>query len=573
MVKSIYRLTVIACSAFSLLMQYTISSVRANQTKSEFDYNNFGFWSEQCRLFDNLRKYTESLEACEKAIALKPKKKNVLVWTTRSNALLKLGRYAEAVTSYNQVLQTEPNNSFVLTQKCQALSQMGNHEDAISSCEQALRINGNWGKTTPAKAWYNRGLAFKKSAQHQEAITSFERAILINQDYSLAFAQICGTLTDLKRYEDAIKACDNAIENNKNGDWGESSPLIAYQYQAEVLTKSERLDKAIEAYKKALEINPNDAIIWYRIGKLQQQLASYNEALASYSMAVQVKPKFSQALARQAEMHNELKNYQQALESSDKALAGDGIWGDTKLAELWVQRSTALVNLNKYEESIADAENAIALHESNAKAWNNKAVSLWHLGKYKEADKAAIKATGFNNKYTQAWFNRGRILSSLKKYSAAVTAYDQALKGEKALNNNAIRAMILTNKGVSLWHLGKYKSARQLAREAVIYNRNSFEAKYNRGVIFLRLEQYSEALSAYLKADSISPNNPFVLTGIAMAHAGKGNYQEALKVVEKALNINPDYTLAQQQRGMFIAKIKADLKDKNIEKNQIKNND
>ena len=126
---------------------------------------------------------------------------------------------------------------------------------------------------------------------------------------------------------------------------------------------------------------------------------------------------------------------------------------------------------------------------------------------------------------------------------------------------------------MSLWHLGKYKSARQLAREAVIYNRNSFEAKYNRGVIFLRLEQYSEALSAYLKADSISPNNPFVLTGIAMAYAGKGNYQEALKVVDKALNINPGYTLAQQQREMFIAKMKADLKDKNIEKNQIKNND
>lgn len=572
MVKSIYRLAVITCSAFSLLMQYMTDGVRANETKSEFDYNNFEFWSEQCRLFDNLQKYNEALEACEKAIALKPKKKNVLLWTTRSNALLKLEKYAEAVTSYNQVLQAEPNNSFVLTQKCQALSQIGNNEDAISECEQALRVNGNWGNTTPATAWYNRGLAFSKLTQNKQAITSFERAILIKPNYSLAFAQKCRTLTDLKRYEDAIKACDRAIKNKKNGDWGESNPLIAYKYKAEALTKLGRLDEAIDNYKEALEINPNDAITWYKIGKLQQRFASYNEALASYSMAVQVKPKFSQALARQAEMFNKLKNHQQALESSDKALGGDGIWGDTTLAYLWVQRSTALVNLQKYEESIADAENAIALNQSYAEAWNNKAVSLWHLGKYKEADKASQEAVKSGNKNAQAWFNRGRILSSLKKYSAAVKAYDQALKGEKAQKNNATRAMILTNKGVALWHLEEYKSARQLTKEAVIYDRNSFEAKYNRGVIFLKLKRYQEALSAYLKADSISPNNPFVLTGMAMAYAGKGNYQEALKAVDKALNIHPDYTLAQQQRDMFIAKMKANLKDDNIENNRIKDN-
>ncbi len=587
MVKSIYRLVVITCSAFSLLMQYTTGGVRANETKSEFDYNNFEFWSEQCRLFDNLQKYTEALEACEKAIALEPKKKNVLLWNTRSNALLKLGKYAEAITSYNQVLQTEPNNSFALTQKCQALSQVGNNEDAILSCEQALRINGNWGNITPAKAWYNRGLALRKSAQNQEAITSFERAILINQDYSLAFAQKCRTLTDLKLYEDAITTCDNAIENKNNGDWGESNPAIAFIYKAQALTKSGKLSESIEAYKKALEINPNDAIIWYEKGKLQQRLAQYNEALASYSMAVQIKPKFSQALARQAEMLNELKNYQQALESSDKAFAGDGIWSDTTLAYLWVQRSTALVNLKKYEESIADAQNAIALNQSYAEAWNNKAVSLWHLGKHEEAEKASQEAVKSGNNNAQTWFNRGRILSSFKKsdtcleivtqksincLKAADKAYEQALKGEKAKNNNATCAMILTNKGAVLWRLGNYKSARQFTKEAVIYNRNSFEAKYNRGVIFLKLKQYQEALSAYRRADSISPNNPFVLTGIAMAYAGKGNYQEALKAVDKALNINPDYTVAQQQREMFIAKIKANLKDESIENNQIKDN-
>lgn len=571
MVKRIYQLVVISCGAFSLLTQYS-SGVRANETTSEFDYKNFEFWVEQCKSFFDLQKYTETVAACEKAISLKPKKNNVLMWTIRSNALLKLGNYAEAVISYNQVLQIEPNNSFALTQKCQALSQMGNYEDGILSCEKALRVNGNWGNITPATAWYNRGLALRNSNKNQEAIISFERAILIKPDYSLVFAEKCGTLRDLndsKLYKNAIEACNNAIKIN--GDWGESNPAIAYKYKAEVLTKLGKLSSAIDVYQKALEINADDAMSWYEQGKLQQKLSMYDKALASYSMAVQVKPKFSQALARQAEILNELKNYQAALESSDQALAGDGIWEDTTLAYVWVQRSTALVNLGKYEESIADAERAIALRQSYAEAWNNKAVSLWNLGKYKEAEKAAIKATGFNYKYAQGWFNRGRILSSLKKYSAAVTAYEKALKGDIAENDNVTPAMILSNQGVANWHLGKYFTALDSIKKATKLNPELFEVWYNRGVVFLELKKYNSALEAYQKANSINPDNPFVWTGIAMAIAGKGDYTSALKAVDKALNINPNYTLAQQQREIIIAKLKPKLEEDNI-KDKIQDN-
>lgn len=567
MVKGFYRLAVITCSAFSLLMQYTSGGVRANEAVSEFDYNNFEFWEEQCRLFNNLQKYTEAIEACEKAIALKPKKKNVLLWTTRSNALLKLEKYAEAVISYNQVLQTEPNNSFVLTQKCQALSQMGNQKDAISECEQALRINGNWGNITPATAWYNRGLALRKLTQNQAAITSFERAILIKSDYSLAFAQKCRTLSDLKAYKDAIEVCSRAIKIN--GDWGESNPIIAYKYKAQALTKLGKLDKAIDNYQKILKINPNDAISWYEQGKLQQKLAQYKEALASYSMAVQVKPKFSQAASRQGEMFNKLKSYQLAIESIDKALNGDGIWKeDTTLAYLWVQRSTALVNLKKYEESIADAERAIALRQSYPEAWNNKAVSLWNLGKLKEAETAAIKATGFNHKYAQAWFNRGRILSYFKKYSAAVTAYETALQGDIEKNDNATRAMILTNKGVAFWRLKKYRQALKSIEKATKLNQNYFAAWYNKGIVLLELKDYKSAFRAYHRANSIYPDNYLVWTGIAMALVGNRNYQEALKAVDRALNINPDYILAQKQKEV-ITQMKAKLADNQIKVNQI----
>src|SRR4028119_2262293 len=48
---------------------------------NEFDYKDFDFWAKQCRVLENEQKYTEALAACEKVIALQPKKKNVEIWT------------------------------------------------------------------------------------------------------------------------------------------------------------------------------------------------------------------------------------------------------------------------------------------------------------------------------------------------------------------------------------------------------------------------------------------------------------------------------------------------------------
>ncbi len=600
--KHIFGSIIATSTTFSFITYSWIEVVKANKNiptapistevnklpsfeYKNFEYKSFDFWVEQCRQLDNSQeytpqKYTEALIACEKAIALKPKKKNLELWTARSNALLNLGKYSDALISYEQVLQKEPNNSSLLTRRCQTLLALGRNEDAILSCETALKVNGNWESITPATTWYSRGLAFKKLNRDREAMTSFERATLIKPNYSLAFAQICGVFIDLKLYQKAIAACNTAIE--KNGDWGKATAALAWKNKAVALTRLGKLAEAVNAYKQGLKINSQDAIAWYEQGKLLQKLRQYDRALAAYNMAIEVKPKYSQALARRVETLNKLQNYELALKTSDKALAGDRVWSeDTTLAYLWNQRSTALINLRKYEESHADSERAIALKQDYAEAWNNKAVSLWNLGKYQEAEKASLKATSLNDKYSQALFNRGRILSSLgqressrkkaiKFYQQALKFYEKALKGEIEKEDNFTRASIWNNKGVALLRLKKYVSALSSINKATKTDPKSFAAWYNKGLVIIewqrfkpnrKLYLYRQALHAYNKANEINPNNSAVLTGRAITLTALGRDREALKYFEKALNINPDNSLAQQERENLLNKFKVKLDD------------
>ncbi|MEO1377929.1 MAG: tetratricopeptide repeat protein, partial [Cyanobacteria bacterium J06635_10] len=66
-----------------------------------------------------------------------------------------------------------------------------------------------------------------------------------------------------------------------------------------------------------------------------------------------------------------------------------------------------------------------------------------------------------------------------------LTAYEKALKGDISKNDNVTPAMILTNKGVANWHLGKYSSAIDSIKKATELNPELFEVWYNRGVVFL----------------------------------------------------------------------------------------
>ncbi|GAA6615777.1 tetratricopeptide repeat protein [Scytonema sp. NUACC26] len=526
------------------------SSIAESSSPPEFDYQDFDFWSKECHTLENAQKYTEASAACEKAITLRPKRKNVDLWASRSNALLQLQRYVEAIASYDRVLKIEPKNSFALTQRCEALSALGNQEEAIANCEEAMRVDGNWVNITPATAWFNRGIALRQLGRNSEALISFERATTISPNYSVALASQCGVLIDLQRYEQAIQVCDNAIKTN--GNWGKAKGSLAWNNKALALFNLGRMSEAISSYEQALLINPDDAASWDNQGMLLQKTGQYEKALISYNKATEVNPKYSRAFMHRCETLNLMQKYEDALASCDRAFSGDKNWDNKELAYLWYQRSIALLGLQKHEEALDGAQRAISLKIDYAEAWSQKGVILWHSKKYEDAIVAIKKAIDLNPYYVQGWFNYGRVLSSLKEYQKAVAAYDEALREDVKSVDESILASIWANQAAALWHLQEYQLALDCTNRAIKLNPKSFEAWYNKGLVLLELGKYHEALEAYSRAKDIDNDNAYVWTGIGMGFARSGRLEEALKAFEAALNIEPNYPVAQQQREKIL---------------------
>ncbi len=560
----------------------------AQAERPSFELEDFDFWAEQCLLMGEERQYEDALAACEEALTLKPRRDNVEIWATRSEALFHLGHYAEAVVSLNRVIGESPNYSLAIARQCASHFHLDRYQEAVDFCEQALRIDGNWGTDSPAFAWYYRGLALRQLGRLETALSSFDRAISLEPDDPLSIAERCSVLADLGNYAalatctitdpEELAALGRSITSNNLGDG---------------------LRRAIALYEQALAIRPDDTTLWIQQGLALEQLGDYERALRSYDSALTINATSSLASTHRCRVLNALGDYETALAACEQALLGDERWGSLHSAYAWSQQSASLLGLEQYDDALAAAQRAVDREPGYGLGWNNQAVSLWRLQRHGEAlaaidaalaqyDEAVLEGENtFERSYPEpllllyreqiiANYNRGRILSSLGRYETAVAAYTIALDQTLEVQAQGVLLLpsttlsdIYVNQSVAylLWSevLARDPSASTeedtnsalakgygVSQEAVRLNPASQAGWYNQGLIALRQRLFGEAFQAFAYASYLQPEDVSALIGQGIALTGQGNTEEAIARFDLALNLNPTSTLAEHCRTYVI---------------------
>lgn len=508
-----------------------------------------GYWNKLC--VNNPTELPKALAACDQILSVNPQA--VKVWIVRGNLLVQAANYAEAVASYDRALALAPPTAELHTQRCRALSAQGQQNEAVAACEAAIQLDKDWGSVTVGDAWFAKGTALKRLGQNEAATAAYEKALVYAPDNSEIWTEQCRVLSELDKQAEAVATCDRALAVNKN--WGDRSPAIAWLNQALALTRQNKLQAAVAAYDKALELAPKDPATWTKQGTLLASLGKHPDALAAYDQALKLSPNFSLALLHRCAALNQLGNHEAALAACDQAIGGDGRWGDLGVTAAWDQRGTALAGLGRLDEALASADRAIALKPDFAAAYSNRAVTLWRMEEYTQALTAVDKAVQLKSDYSQGWFNKGRILRSMQQYEAAIAAYDEALKGDINRNDKPTLADIWVNRSAALWRLGKFPEALDSANRAVAVDSKSAIAWYNRGVALLALKQPSEAVKSYTRATKLNPKDAFAWTGQAIALQQVQKYQAAIAALDEALRLNPNQTLAQQTREAVLKQL------------------
>lgn len=131
-----------------------------------------------------------------------------------------------------------------------------------------------------------------------------------------------------------------------------------YFYESLLQKGIENYDKAIIALEECSKLKPNDAIVYFEMGKNFFELKDYEKAYNSFEKAVQIDPKNKWFWVGMYDVNYKTKNYTQAIITVNKLIEFDEVYKDD-LVSLYMftqQFEKALVLINELNEKSGKSE-------------------------------------------------------------------------------------------------------------------------------------------------------------------------------------------------------------------------
>ncbi len=229
-------------------------------------------------------------------------------------------------------------------------------------------------------ALINLAFTLGELKRYEEALAAFEQAIRLplkdaSKDAKDAFAYSGKgiALGELKRYEEALAAFEQAIRLRPN-------LAAAYTSRGVALSKLKRHEEALAAYEQAIRLRPNDAVAYNNKGSALFELKRHEEALVAYEQAIRLDPNLAPVYNGKGSALGELKRYEEALAAFEQAIRLD-----PNLVLAYTLKGLALGRLKQHEEALAAYEQAIHLDPTDAVAYTTKKQILRILGQKGEA--------------------------------------------------------------------------------------------------------------------------------------------------------------------------------------------
>ena len=163
------------------------------------------------------------------------------------------------------------------------------------------------------------------------------------------------------------------------------------------LSRAGKYDESIEAFNKALTVNPKCQDCLYNIGYAYVQKKDLDKAEENYKKAIDLKPDYAEAYNGLANVYNTQRKFDQAAAASAKA------------NELTAAQPGALAG-------------------GNADSLYNQGVILWNAGKIPEAKKQFEAAIAANANHAESHYQLGMALVNEGNLAGAATEFNAYLK-------------------------------------------------------------------------------------------------------------------------------------------------
>jgi tetratricopeptide (TPR) repeat protein len=347
-------------------------------------------------------------------------------------------------------------------------------------------------------------------------------------------------------------ATDSSVGNSQSAKTDKPAPLSpaddaargdAYYYfmvghlaeqQYEATGKAELATRAIDSYKKALELAPESTVIMERLAETRAKAQQLREAVEEAHAVLKLDPDNVDAHRLLARIYvrtlGDLTAGDAQKENLSKAIAEFQailkIQPDDAYSSLWLAR------LYRFENQHSDAEkvlrNVLQRDSGNGPALEQLSQLLIDEGRSQEAVKILSDAAGSSSS-PELYDLLGDAYAQAKDYPKSEEAY------RKAVEEDPDDPGHLHGLAQALMEQDKYAEALEQFKKLSEVEPGTAENYMRMAQLYRRLGKFDLAESSLLRAKQLSPGNLEVLYNEALLYEDQGRYEDSIKVLSDAI--------------------------------------
>jgi len=373
-----------------------------------------------------------------------------------------------------------------------------------------------------AEASFATAIAYHQAGRLAEAEMIY-RELLASQPDQPDVLHLLGAIrAQNDQVDSAVELISRAIQLKADAGY--------YNTLARALKSRGRLDEAIAAYRAALKIKPDFAVVHNNLGVALRAAGEPREARVAFSAAIKIKPDF-------AEAHNNLGNLLVAAGRYDDAIAAcrQAVALRPRYSDALNNLGTALAAKGSTAEAVSAYGQAIDANPALTEAWNNLGIALCEIGRLEDSVTALTQALRLRAGYAEAYCNLGNTLRKMGRLADAAAAYQSAIDLKPAY------AEAHNNLGVVQWEMGKSDAAIASCKKAIQIKRDFPEAFNSLGNILRDRGELDRAIDQYQIALDLNPRYADAMGNLSVVLKDQSRFDEAVDYARRSLEIRPDH--------------------------------
>ena len=252
----------------------------------------------------NFGQLQQAVLAYQKAIDIHPDDSQMYV--RLAIVLLKLKKFGKAIRACQRAIQISSENFLAYNILGNVYKELSRFEESIRAYRQVLRIQPKL-----AEAYSNLGDVFQESNRFDEAIQAYLQAIEIKPEIAQVYANLGFVFSrKLAELEDVLDSPKIRKDNLELHDQADDFPKV-----------SSYLEKVIQYYQQALEINPEySANVCNNLGVAYAKGRRFKEAIQQYNKAIGIDAEYGDAYGNLGQALHTEKRPEEAISAYQKAI-------------------------------------------------------------------------------------------------------------------------------------------------------------------------------------------------------------------------------------------------------------